>query len=388
MIAFGIDILLQDSPPWKRAHIAFVTNDAATTQKGISSRKALLDNGFNIIKLFSPEHGLHASGADGAFIQDGIDELTQLPIISLYGAKLQPSKEDLKGIDIILFDIPDSGVRFYTYLWTMTYVLEAAAAHGIPMVILDRPNPIGEDLHMAEGPMLDITCASFIGRWNIPITHSCTFGELANYFNATRNIKATLSTYACSAHDRKMQQPAWGLPFIPTSPAIQCFEAMQIYPGLCFLEATNLHEGRGTEFSFQSVAAPWLETDILKGLLQNMFEEELTIETIHFVSGSSTYENELCNGLRFMVNDSASFKPVYFGFVLIKLIKDIHPNFFKWDTYKTNVNPTGNGHLDKLIGIENAGELFDLSFPLFLAKITKAISVTPWKEDISKYLLY
>jgi len=146
----------------------------------------LLDAGFNIVKLFSPEHGLDVKGVDGATIKDGVDALTRLPVISLYNEKLQPDENDLKDIDMVLFDIPDIGCRCYTYLWTMTYVLEACAAYNKKFIVLDRPNPVSGSLRFAEGPMLDEAhCSSFIGRWNIPLRHSCTLGELALYFNAS-----------------------------------------------------------------------------------------------------------------------------------------------------------------------------------------------------------
>jgi uncharacterized protein YbbC (DUF1343 family) len=388
MIDFGIDRLLKEGAVWKSQPIGMITNAAATTNMRIPSRKALIEAGFNIQQLFSPEHGLDTHDADGAYVDDGIDELTNLPITSLYGSKLTPTEEDLAKIDMILFDIPDIGVRFYTYLWTLSYALEACAKWNKKLVVLDRPNPISGDLSLAEGPMLNDACASFIGRWNIPVRHACTLGELAHYFKHRQKLDVDLLVIPCGGWDRNMLQPDWGHIFVPTSPAIQSFAAMQLYPGLCFLEATNLHEGRGTEFSFRSVAAPWLATGTLSGLLQNMFEEELTIETIHFVSGNEKYENQLCNGLRFMVKDSTSFKPVFFGLMLIKLIKDIHPNFFEWNDYKTNANPTGNRHLDKLTGIQNAEQLFNLSFPLFLANITKEIYVPEWKNEISKFLFY
>ena len=193
MIHFGIDILLKQNPSWKKKRIGLVTNHAATTNKLIPSRKALLDKGFNIIKLFSPEHGLDVKGADGAKMKDGIDTLTNLPVISLYNRKLAPGKKDLMDIDIILFDIPDIGCRCYTYLWTMTYVAEACAKHKKKLIILDRPNPVSGNLQLAEGPILDEKkCASFIGRWDIPLRHSCTLGELALYFNQSKNIHADI----------------------------------------------------------------------------------------------------------------------------------------------------------------------------------------------------
>jgi uncharacterized protein YbbC (DUF1343 family) len=170
---FGIDIILQNEPNWKMERIGILTNDAAKTNSGIISRKALKEAGFNLIKIFSPEHGIQAMGVDGAFMENGMDEITGLSIISLYGEKLMPTADDLKDIDIMLFDIPDAGTRFYTYLWSMTYWIEAAAKYHKQVIILDRPNPLGGSLSMSEGPMLDASLTSFIGRFNMPIKHQC-----------------------------------------------------------------------------------------------------------------------------------------------------------------------------------------------------------------------
>lgn len=140
MVSFGVDHILKHIQDYKGKRLGLVTNDAAVTSKGTSSRLALLANGFNITKLFSPEHGLSIRGADGAFMSGGIDRATDLPVISLYGDHLFPTSAELEDVDMVLYDIPDVGCRFYTYLWTMTYVMEACAAAGVPFILLDKPN--------------------------------------------------------------------------------------------------------------------------------------------------------------------------------------------------------------------------------------------------------
>ena len=160
MIHFGIDVLLANHPSWKKDRMGLITNHAATTFDITPSREALLQQQFNLIKLFSPEHGLDVKGADGHEMKDGTDVLTGLPVISLYSTKLAPSKEDLADIDIVLFDIPDVGSRFYTYLWTMTNVMEACAQNKKKFVLLDRPNPISGNTELCEGPILDESQAS------------------------------------------------------------------------------------------------------------------------------------------------------------------------------------------------------------------------------------
>ena len=151
-IRFGVDQIIAQNPSWKTKGIGFLTNDAARTSNHLHSRLALINAGFNIQLLFSPEHGIDTKGADGAKMLNGTDPLTSLPIVSLYGEKFAPTENDLTKIDILLFDIPHAGTRFYTYLWSMTYWIEAAAKLNKKVIILDRPNPLGGDLAMIEGP--------------------------------------------------------------------------------------------------------------------------------------------------------------------------------------------------------------------------------------------
>jgi len=389
-VRFGIDVLLDSSPSWKRERIGLVTNHAATTRDLDPSRAALLRHEFNLQKLFSPEHGLDVQGADGHEMKDGKDALTGLPVVSLYSSKLAPSKEDLADIDIVLYDIPDVGARFYTYLWTMTYVMEACAHNQKKLVILDRPNPVSGNLELAEGPVLDETQASFIGRWPIPIRHSCTLGETALYFNATRNIRCDLEIIKCDGWDRNSFQPDWGIRFIPTSPAIQSFESMLLYPGLCLLEATNISEGRGTDRSFCCAGAPWIKGGAIAGILNEMGLDDVNVTPITFTPSdkNSKYYQQICGGVEMEVRETAFFQSVSYGLILIRLIKQIYPQYFEWKPYPTLVNPTGKQHLDKLLGIADSEQLFDLPLPKFIAEVTRLTQCRNWKEEIDPHLLY
>ncbi len=389
MIQFGIDILLQQNPSWKQQSIGFVTNHAASTNQFIPSRKALLDNGFNLIKLFSPEHGLDVKGADGAKMHDGIDALTQLPIISLYGDKLQPSATDLTDIDILLFDIPDVGSRFYTYLWTLTHVLEACNKHHKKLIVLDRPNPISGNLSLSEGPILDEEhCSSFIGRWSMPVRHSCSLGELALYFNQTKNIHAPIEIIKCQNWNRAEFQTDWGIDFVPTSPAIRNFEAALLYPGTGLLEATNISEGRGTELSFQIAGAPWINGKEVAGIFNQLALDDVRALAIDFIPSNSKYTHQKCSGIQFKVSHVSSYTAVFTGLMFIKLIKNLYPQQFEWKPYPTNVNPSGKGHLDKLLGIANSEALFELPFHPFLQSIQQITKTNSWQKDIQPYLLY
>jgi uncharacterized protein YbbC (DUF1343 family) len=390
MIHSGIDILVAQQPSWKKERIGLVTNHAATTNDLTASREALLRHGFNIVRLFSPEHGLDVRGADGHEMKDGGDMLTGLDMISLYSSKLAPSKEDLEDIDRVLFDIPDVGSRFYTYLWTMTHVMEACAKYRKKLVILDRPNPVSGNMELAEGPMLDEAQASFIGRWSVPIRHSCTLGELANYFNAVRNIGCDLEIIRCTDWNRNDFQPDWQMRFVPTSPAIQSFQSMLLYPGLCLLEATNISEGRGSEFSFFAAGAPWMNGNAIAGILNEMGLDDVIVTPVIFTptDPNSKYYNQVCKGVEMEVREPAFFQSVSFGLILIRLIKQMYPQQFAWKPYPTLVNPAGTHHLDKLLGIADSEKIFDLPLPKFIAEITRLTQCRDWKKEMEDYILY
>ena len=375
----GIDVFLQDPEVNKNSRLAIVTNNAAFTSDRVLSRLALVEKGFNLVKIFSPEHGISVEGVDGSYQKDAIDIKTALTIISLYGDRLMPTEEDLKDIDIVLFDIPDVGCRFYTYLWTMTYVMEACAKYNKQMIILDRPNPIGGNLELAEGPMLDEkNCASFIGRWSIPIRHSCTLGELANYFSNKKINGLDLKIVQVKNWDRDHMAND----FYPTSPAIQNISTALVYPGMGLLEGINVNEGRGTDKPFMQFGAPWINAEELQMALTNKNITSIDLKPCSYVPADSLYKNEACYGLELDLTDTNKFRPVAFGIDLISVLFKLYPDQVKERAYVTNVNPSGGGHLDKLLGIKNAFDLFRSN-----AFIETDVSGF-WSKEIGHYLLY
>jgi uncharacterized protein YbbC (DUF1343 family) len=375
----GIDVFLQDPEVNKNSRLAIVTNNAAFTSDRVLSRLALVEKGFDLVKIFSPEHGISVKGVDGSYQKDAIDIKTALTIISLYGDRLMPTEEDLKDIDIVLFDIPDVGCRFYTYLWTMTYVMEACAKYNKQMIILDRPNPIGGNLEIAEGPILDEkTCASFIGRWSIPIRHSCTLGELANYFSNKKINGLDLKIVQVKNWDRDHLAND----FYPTSPAIQNISTGLVYPGMGLLEGINVNEGRGTDKPFMQFGAPWINAEELQMALTNKNITSIDLKPCSYVPADSLYKNEACYGLELDLTDTNKFRPVAFGIDLISVLFKLYPDQVKERAYVTNVNPSGGGHLDKLLGIKNAFDLFRSN-----AFIETDVSGF-WSKEIGHYLLY
>lgn len=372
-LLFGVDHFLQQAKNKKRRY-ALVTNDAACTMSGVESRRALLKNGFLITRLFSPEHGIHATGEDGSFQPDVPDPLTGLHVISLYGERLAPAAQDLVEVDAVLFDIPDVGCRFYTYLWTMTHVMESCAANQKQLIILDRPNPLGGILEMAEGPVMHPQCTSFIGRWNIPIRHSSTFGELAAYFADTYVKNLELEIVRTSGWQRDIYGNGW---FRPTSPAIPDLDTALLYPGLGLLEGLNVDEGRGTK-PFRLFGAHWIKATELGEILQ---APGISFHPVNYVPPKGIYKGERCAGLECTVTDPSSAKPVAFGLSLIRCLDTLHPGRLQERPYPTRANPSGAGHIDKLLGIPGA---------LQKIKNSEAVdtSATGWENTIGPFLLY
>jgi uncharacterized protein YbbC (DUF1343 family) len=380
-ISPGIDSFLFHKEAYKHLRIAFVTNDAATTSLGNLSRLALLKNQFNLVKLFSPEHGISIKGDDGVKQQNITDELTDLPVISLYGEKLRPSEEDMQDIDMVLFDIPDIGCRFYTYLWTMTYVMESCAANNIPFIVLDRPNPIGALLEMAEGPMLDeVNCSSFIGRWNIPLKHACTLGELALYFAATRVPSLQIEVVKVKNYSRH-QTAVHDFPFIPTSPAIQNIHTALLYPGMGLLEGIQVNEGRGSNKPFEQFGAPWIREEELSTALQSVLKN-VKIATVQYTPVNGVFANELCKGVTVFIKQPTAFQAVSTGLIVLQTLIQLFPDEIKDRLYITNANPGGEKHLDKLLGCENALEQLQRKH-LFEIDVKEC-----WQQIIHPYLLY
>ena len=216
---------------------------------------SLLSLGIDVVKVFSPEHGFRGTADAGAIIEDGIDSKTGIPIISLYGNNKKPRKEQLKEIDILVFDIQDVGVRFYTYISTLHYVMEAAAENNINVIVLDRPNPNG---HYIDGPILDTTFQTFVGMHAIPIVHGMTIGEYGKMINEENWIstKCDLTIIKMENYTHDM---SYNLPIKP-SPNLPNARSINLYPSLCLFEGTSISIGRGTDYPFQHFGAPYLES--------------------------------------------------------------------------------------------------------------------------------
>ena len=386
-----------------------VTNDAARCAENaeLLSRKALVDAGVPLTQLFSPEHGISRYGADGKAMDDDTDPATGLPVCSLYGRTMRPPAEMLEPLSGVIFDIPDVGSRFYTYIWTLSHVMEACAEAGRPLVVLDRVNPVGGDLCAAEGPVLDVAnCGSFLGRAPIPVRHSLTAGELARWLAAHWNLELDLTVITVEGWRRTMHWPDTGLPFVPTSPAMPSYESALCYPGTCLFEATNLSAGRGTGAPFQQIGAPWLKppeqwltdraglsccADIYPAgpmLFSCEILPGVRFREVTFTPDDMPWKGEACRGIRMEVTDPAAFRPVRTGLALLTAIRQHHPESFRWKTYPTAANPTGEGHFERLVGATDIRPELERDPASFLASLPERLSSTAWQKEAEPYLCY
>lgn len=391
-VSFGVDRLIADtSLLGSAARVGLVTNDAArlASDAGRHARSALIAAGVPIVRLFGPEHGLTAAADDGAAVADGTDPLTRLPVVSLYGARIRPTDESLRDLDAVLFDVPDVGVRFYTYTWTLYHLMAACAPTGTRVVVLDRPNPLGGDLQSAAGPVLDLACRSFLGEDAIPIRHQLTLGELARHWQRVHFPKVRLDVIACDGWTRAMRWPDTRLPWVPTSPAMPSFDSAQLYAGTCLFEATNLSVGRGTEAPFQQIGAPWLDAGAVLADLARRVPKGVEFSETTFVPATGPYAGEGCRGIRITVTWAGALRPVALGLLLMAAVATTHRLRFQWARYPTAANPSGEGHFERLIGQRNIRGVFDKTPQDIDAEQVRAwTEVGDWAERVGPVLVY
>lgn len=254
-ILTGADNLKENLNLLKNKKIGIVTNQTGILSNGTHLVDYLLSEKIKIETIFAPEHGFRGTADAGELIKDGKDTQTGLPIISLYGNNKKPKPEQLKGIEILIFDLQDVGARFYTYISSLHYVMEACAENNIPLLVLDRPNPNG---NIVDGPILESEFHSFVGMHEIPVLHGMTIGEYAKMINGEKwlsnGVQCNLSVISCKNYNRKM---SYSLPVKP-SPNLPNDQSINLYASLCFFEGTNVSVGRGTDKQFQIYGSPFL----------------------------------------------------------------------------------------------------------------------------------
>jgi len=317
----GIEVLISDSMQLvRRRRVGLVTNQAGVDSKGVSDVERLRGAGVNLVALFSPEHGFRGTAEAGAAVGSSTDSATGLPIYSLYGANTAPSDSMLTGIDVLLVDLQDAGARYYTYLFTTTEVMRSAARRRIPVVVLDRPNPIGG---VVQGNVLDPAFASPVGLLAIPMRHGMTLGELALLARHDLKLDTELHVVPAKGWKRSLYFDQTGLPFLPPSPNLKSVEALIHYPGVCLFEGTNLSVGRGTEYPFEQVGAPWLDTAKVLSRLREERLPGIEFSGVTFTPrqpGDGKYADTLVEGIRFRVVDRSTYDPTRTAVTLLQIL--------------------------------------------------------------------
>jgi uncharacterized protein YbbC (DUF1343 family)/beta-glucosidase-like glycosyl hydrolase len=302
--------------------IGLVVHRASMTEDGRHAIEVLQDMDLDVVRLFSPEHGLRGEAAAGEKVDDGVDPMSGLPLVSLYGAERKPSGEDLQDLDALVFDLQGAGVRFYTYVSTMILSLEAAAEAGIQFVVLDRPNPLGGE--RIEGPVSaprDVVAESFVNLAPGPLVHGMTMGEMARFVNSRLDTPASLTVVEMEGWTRDMEWADTGRTWTPPSPNLRSAEAAIAYPGTAFLEATNVSEGRGTEAPFLVFGAPWVDSDAVDVAVRG-FDLRPTAFTPRgsIAARHPKWMNEECAGIRVRVTDHSVAEPYRLGVALVQAL--------------------------------------------------------------------
>ncbi len=323
----GIEVLLADSAHLvKGLRIGFVTNLAAVDSRGVIGITRLREEGVTIAALFGPEHGLDAQAKPGEKVASGVDSATRTPIYSLYGTTARPTPEMLAGIDVLVVDLPDVGTRYYTYVTTTINVMRSAADAKIPVVILDRPNPIAG---VMEGNVMPKEFISTVGPMETPMRHGMSLGELARLAKQDFALDVDLTVVPAAGWRRSEYLEATGLPFVPPSPNLKDVDALIHYPGTCLFEGTALSVGRGTDHPFHQIGAPWLDVTKVIERMNALALPGVRYEPVVFTPrnpGDAKHPDVEVKGIRLVITDRASYRPVATSVHLLAAVRAVHPD--------------------------------------------------------------
>jgi uncharacterized protein YbbC (DUF1343 family) len=385
----GLDVLLTDSLGLVRGkRVGLVTNQTGVSgrfpvgapdslRSAVNILHARTD--FELVALFSPEHGLSGAIEAGERIPSGRHESTGLPIYSLYTESRGPLPHMLEGVDVLLFDIQDVGARYYTYVSTMAYSMRAAGEAGIPFVVLDRPNPIGGTL--VHGDVLDPAFASFVGMFSVPMRHGMTPGELARLYRGEFGISVELDVVPVAGWRRDMWYDQTGLEWVPPSPNMPSVESATHYPGTCLFEGTNLSVGRGSQRPFQWIGAPWLDGAALAERLNAYQLPGVRFEAARFTpqnAGDGKWSGTEVQGVRFVATDRNVYDPTAAAVAALVEAKKMSGDRWEWNV----------AHFDRLAGTDTLRRMIDEGRTLQQITDTWAGQLDSFRRLREPYLLY
>ncbi len=322
----------------RKGKLGLVTNPSAVARDLVAAPDALRAAGAKLASLFGPEHGVRGEIADGVKVPQGKDARTGIPLWSLYGAAFEPTAEMVAGLDALVFDIQDVGSRFYTFSSTLSYVIAAGRKNNLPVIVLDRPNPLGGA--RTEGPLLDPKHASFVGLHPIPIRHGLTMGEFGRLC-AHFGVGEPPLVVTVEGWSRGQRWPETGLQWIAPSPNMPTFETALVYPGMCLLEGTNVSEGRGTTTPFLSFGAAWIgasaqggapspDAESLADALNGAKLAGVRFRPTRFRPTSSKFTGDTCAGCQLHITDADTIRPVATGVAVLSTLHRLYPGQFAW----------------------------------------------------------
>ena len=327
----GLDVLVADQfSAVAGLRVGLLTNHSGVNRHGQSTVDLLHQaKNVDLRVLFSPEHGIRGD-VDGV-VSDGRDPRTDLPVYSLYGNVRRPTDTMLADLDMVIVDLQDVGVRFYTYATTMAYVMEVAAARDISVVVLDRPNPVTGQL--IEGPLLDQTQETngFTGYFSMPVRHGMTLGELARLFNAEKSIGADLDVVPMRGWRRNLWFDETGMVWVNPSPNLRSVTQATLYSGIGAIEETNLSVGRGTVAPFEQLGAPWIDGTVLAQTINEREIAGVSVYPVSFTPTVNRYAREQCGGIALLVTDRRRLHPVRLGVEIAAALYRLYPDIFDLD---------------------------------------------------------
>jgi uncharacterized protein YbbC (DUF1343 family) len=327
----GLERFINSPPKWMFGKRIGLLCNPASVDKNFRHARELIHRRFEgqLQSLFSPQHGFFAEKQDNMIeSEDMSDPILNIPVFSLYGKTRVPDKKMFDLIDVLIVDLQDVGTRVYTFIYTLSYCLEAAKAFGKKVLVLDRPNPISGNI--TEGNCLTSECTSFVGRYPIPMRHGLTMGELALLFNNEYGIDCDLEVIPMNGWDRKMFFQNTGLPWIPPSPNIPWPESAMVYTGQVLWEGTNVSEGRGTTRPFEIFGAPFINTTRLLSSLDKNRLPGAILRPVVFEPTSNKFKGNLCKGFHIHITDPYEFKPYIATCKLLQAVIFHHKDQFRW----------------------------------------------------------
>lgn len=369
------------SDVWKKIlagkRVGLLTNPSGVDRDLRLTSDILHESGM-LTCLFSPEHGVRGDMQAGVKIETYTDPKTGVPAYSLYGASKNVVPEVMETVDAIAFDIQDVGARFYTFMYSLSYVMEDCARYGKEVIIFDRINPLGGV--KPEGNVLEPEFASFIGRYPLAARFNMTVGEFAKYINDTQNIKCNLTVLPADGWSRDCLFHETDLSWVAPSPNLPTPDSCFCYIGTCITEGTNMSEGRGTNHPFECIGAPWLDSDEVVSYMNSLGFEGVKFRPYHFTPTFSKHKGALCHGIQLHITDHRAFTPFEVGLYLVDHIRQTYPDFqFK--------QPESNGHIhmDDVFG-SSEFRRDDFDIKEYLNRQAKKLA--EYEQSIKPYYIY